>query len=65
MLGFSVLHVAAAADARNYPLPQINSATFFINVGTDKFDTVNTVDIPRVSHLSAHQPGNPVSALFD
>lgn len=65
MLGFSVLHVAAAADARNYIAPQINSATFFINVGTDKFDTVNTVNIPRVTHLGPHQPGNPVSELFD
>jgi hypothetical protein len=64
-LGFTVLHLAKKTDARNMPLPQINSATFFANVGAARYDIVGDVQIDRTARLRPHDTTNPVEQLFD
>jgi 3',5'-cyclic AMP phosphodiesterase CpdA len=64
-LGFGLLYVTKKPDARGVPVAQINSATFFVNIGEAQYAPVGTIDIDRTARLKPHDAANPVEKLFD
>ena len=63
--GFAVLQVRAKKDARRITEPQVNAATFFVNVGGASYDNIGAIDIDRTARLGEHDPANPIEKLYD
>lgn len=63
-MGFAVLHLTKATDARAYPNAQINKTTFFVNRGSNVFTNVKTIALDRNTRLKPHDAANPLQQLY-
>ena len=63
-LGFAILTLSKATDARRVASAQINKTTFFVNSGSNVFTNVKTIALDRNARLKPHDDANPIQQIY-
>ena len=51
-------------DARAVTNPQINSVTFYVNVGSNNFLNFHDIELDRTARIAPDDPNNPVEKIY-